>query len=822
MGRLRSGIPILLLLQSIALAQPGLPSFLIPPAATVGVPFTFDFGQVLGLQNIPPVEGATFTYSFGLTGGSLPPGISLGASGLLSGTPTTPGQYSFALTLTLTVSAMGYSQSVSIPIPSSITVSAGSGPQISVQPGLLSFPFTTGAAASSQAVSVLNQGSQPAAISAAASTRSGGNWLSASAGGLAPPFGQAAIPVTADPTGLPEGTYTGFVTVMAGAGQFNISVVMTITGTQQIISLSQTGVTFRAISGGGAPPPQSYGVLNGGAGSLTWKATGSTLSGTNWLSWTPLNGSSSAASSPSVSVHVNPSGLQPADYYGKVLISADGVANSPQAVSVVLTVLPATASLNPAVQPTGLIFVGTAGAADPAKQQIQITNLTSKPLTYANSVFLDQGGKWLAAPPGGTLTPGQPASISIQPAIAGLAAGVYTADLPIHFVEPNTFQHIPIVLVVIPRPSSSPKPDSPRDATACTPTKLLPVFTQLGQNFTATAAWPTALEVTVIDDCGNPMTSGSAVATFSNGDPAVALTSLRDGRWTGTWQPRNALTSAVTITTGAQLALPPLKGTASIGGNLQPNLTTPLIKSGGVVSAASLAPQQPVAPGSYVSIMGTNFAPGLTTAGSLPLPAQLNGMQVLLAGRQLALRSTSDGQINAIIPYDVPPNATHQMIVQRGTAQSVAEPVTVAAAQPAIFTLDGSGQGPGMVIDTQADGTQFMVTGDNPATAGDTLLIYCSGLGPVDPPVAAGDVVAPDSPGSQTINPVTVTIGGVPATVQFAGIAPFTLTGPDSLDFAGLYQVSVIVPDGVTPAPDTPVIVTVSGQDSRPVTIATQ
>jgi uncharacterized protein (TIGR03437 family) len=282
------------------------------------------------------------------------------------------------------------------------------------------------------------------------------------------------------------------------------------------------------------------------------------------------------------------------------------------------------------------------------------------------------------------------------------------------------------------------------------------------------------------------------------------------------------LSAPITITAGAQITTPPLKGTASVGGNLQPNLTTPLIKSGGVVSAASLAPQAPLAPGSYVTIQGSNFAPGLTMASTLPLPATLNGMQVILAGRQLALRSASDGQINAIIPYDVPPNATHQMIVQRGTAASVPEPVTVAAAQPAIFTQDGSGQGPGMIVDMQPDGTQFMVTADNPASANDTLVIYCSGLGPVDPPVAAGDVIAPDSPGSQTTNTVTVTIGGVPATVQFAGVAPFSGTGPDSLDFAGIYQVMVTLPDGVTPAPDTPLIVTVAGQDSPPVTIATQ
>jgi hypothetical protein len=171
-------------------------------------------------------------------------------------------------------------------------VKAGSGPQLSVQPGLLSFSSTTGAAASSQTVSLLNQGGQAANFTALASTRSGGNWLAASAGGSAPPFGQGVIQVTADPTGLAEGTYTGYVVVSSGSTQFNVPVLMTITSSQQLITLSQTGLTFRAVSGGGAPAPQSYSVLNGGAGNLNWTAAGSTLSGNNWLSWTPLNGSS--------------------------------------------------------------------------------------------------------------------------------------------------------------------------------------------------------------------------------------------------------------------------------------------------------------------------------------------------------------------------------------------------------------------------------------------------------------------------------------------------------------------------------------------------
>jgi uncharacterized protein (TIGR03437 family) len=64
-----------------------------------------------------------------------------------------------------------------------------------------------------------------------------------------------------------------------------------------------------------------------------------------------------------------------------------------------------------------------------------------------------------------------------------------------------------------------------------------------------------------------------------------------------------------------------------------------------------------------------------------------------------------------------------------------------------------------------------------------------------------------------TANPVTVTIGGLDAAVQFAGLAP---------GFAGLYQLNVVVPGGVAAGDAVPVVVSVAGQASPPVTLAVQ
>jgi uncharacterized protein (TIGR03437 family) len=98
----------------------------------------------------------------------------------------------------------------------------------------------------------------------------------------------------------------------------------------------------------------------------------------------------------------------------------------------------------------------------------------------------------------------------------------------------------------------------------------------------------------------------------------------------------------------------------------------------------------------------------------------------------------------------------------------------------------------------------------NPAAAGDVVIIYCSGLGRVDPPVEAGQA-APLNPLSRTVLPVTLRIGGVTADVSFAGLAP---------DFSGLYQINATVPAGVAAGNEVTVDLDVAQQRSPQVTMA--
>jgi uncharacterized protein (TIGR03437 family) len=289
------------------------------------------------------------------------------------------------------------------------------------------------------------------------------------------------------------------------------------------------------------------------------------------------------------------------------------------------------------------------------------------------------------------------------------------------------------------------------------------------------------------------------------------MVSTGNGKWAGTWLPLGVNGGIVTAALTAATSAGPV-GSTSITGTLAANATAPMIADGGVVSAASFAPHSAIAPGSFVSIFGSNLATGLKSSTSYPLATSLAGTQVTLGGETLPLQFVSAGQINVLIPYDVPTNTTQQLQVTQNGEASLSQMVFVAAAQPAVFTQDQSGTGAGVVVVIKPDGSEFVVTPSAPATAEDALAIYCAGLGAVNPPVPAG-AAAPLSSLTKATNPVTVTIGGQPAQVLFAGLTP---------GFSGLYQINVVVPAGLSASSSVPVVVTAAGVTGTPVTLAIQ
>jgi uncharacterized protein (TIGR03437 family) len=242
----------------------------------------------------------------------------------------------------------------------------------------------------------------------------------------------------------------------------------------------------------------------------------------------------------------------------------------------------------------------------------------------------------------------------------------------------------------------------------------------------------------------------------------------------------------------------------------------PSIVSGGVLDNAAYGAN--VAPGSLVSIFGSNFASSLSVSNTTPLSTSLGGVSVTFNGISAGVKAvvpptpTSHDQINAQLPWNVVPSgasgsATVMVTTQNGGSSA---PITIPIVPmaPALFALNS--QGSGQAVAVNADGTLAGPTSSTvpgfpfrPAKIGDPggLIFYANGLGPVcnqvnngpcvnGPP--ANGAVPPAGSLSYTLNPVTVTVGGFTVQTVYSILTP---------QFPGVYQVGVFLPTG-TPTGD--------------------
>ncbi len=232
----------------------------------------------------------------------------------------------------------------------------------------------------------------------------------------------------------------------------------------------------------------------------------------------------------------------------------------------------------------------------------------------------------------------------------------------------------------------------------------------------------------------------------------------------------------------------------------------PVVRSGGVVPIYSKATS--IAPGSWLSLYGSNLAT-TTAMWAGDFPTTLGGVTVTINAKPAFLWYVSPGQLNVQAPDDTGTGTVTVVVTnENGSTTST---VTLAAASPSfslfgdgrhlagyIPTPDGSGQYGGGTYDLIGPANAFTFA-TRPVAVGETVVLFGVGFGPTNPPVRAGAVFSGAAP---TVNPVTVTVGGVPATVTFAGITS-----------AGLYQLNVVVP-GVSSG-DQAVVATANGVQTQ-------
>ncbi len=214
-----------------------------------------------------------------------------------------------------------------------------------------------------------------------------------------------------------------------------------------------------------------------------------------------------------------------------------------------------------------------------------------------------------------------------------------------------------------------------------------------------------------------------------------------------------------------------------------------------VLNAASFAagnityfPDGAVAPGEIVSIFGTGLA----------------GARVTFNGFQAPILYSTANQINAIVPYELFAQTAQ---VNIGSYGPITLPVN--AAVPGIFTTTQTGYGQAAVVNQ--DGTLNSIT--NPAARGSVISAWLTGVGQLSPPQADGVLTPTTLPLSAPVLPVTVSIRGVNADVQYAGAAPGYVSG--------LIQINAVVPTTINFGNLVPLQVTIAGYASQPdITIA--
>jgi uncharacterized protein (TIGR03437 family) len=210
-----------------------------------------------------------------------------------------------------------------------------------------------------------------------------------------------------------------------------------------------------------------------------------------------------------------------------------------------------------------------------------------------------------------------------------------------------------------------------------------------------------------------------------------------------------------------------------------------------IVNAASYEPG--VSPGGLATIFGDILSQsgGIVYAYSNPLPDILSGVQVFIGGIPAPIYGIAFGdantqdQISVQVPYAAPvgPSAAEIKIVDSGAvvADFFADSFTE---DPGIFTYTVSGSTDNFAI---AEASDYSLIGpDNPANPGDALVLYVTGLGPLDDSDLIDGYGAPTSePLARTLDPFQVTVDNEVCNVFFSGLAP---------GFVGLYQINFYVP----------------------------
>jgi hypothetical protein len=406
------------------------------------------------------------------------------------------------------------------------TVSATTQPPvIGVAPATPSFTATSGGAnPAAVAVSVTNGGGGTLNLLSLGATTYGAGasgWLSASLSNTTAP---ATITLTAATGALTPGTYTATVPVqsaVSGVSTKNLAVTFVVLSptASPSIAFAPGDANFTAQTGGGNPAARVVQVTNSGGGSLTGLAVG-TISYTSggasgWLSAT-LNTTTAPAT---ITVQPTTGALAAGTYRALVPVSSPVAGNSPRNIGVRLDVTGAPAMT---LTPGSVTFTGTTGQPSPTPATVVVGNsgggslagLTAGPVSYGAG----QPTGWLAATLSGTTTP---STLILTPTTGALAAGNYTATVPVATTTSGVASQTATVSFQVGAPSGG-----------------LVILTGNNQSGLVNSVLPIGLKARVYDAAGNPKPGTSVLWQVNNGGALQGTVSTSNslGEVTANWQ----------------------------------------------------------------------------------------------------------------------------------------------------------------------------------------------------------------------------------------------------------------------------------------------
>jgi uncharacterized protein (TIGR03437 family) len=218
------------------------------------------------------------------------------------------------------------------------------------------------------------------------------------------------------------------------------------------------------------------------------------------------------------------------------------------------------------------------------------------------------------------------------------------------------------------------------------------------------------------------------------------------------------------------------------------------ISIGGVVLYGSTIAS--ASPGTLLSFFGSNLANAVPTSSGNPLPFSLAGVSVTVNGLAAPVLFVSPSVINIQVPYEAGTGPAVLGVNNNGDIAGYE--FQISPSSPAILS-DSSGNVSPVATVKQGGNTTIYVVG-----ADEVSPVLSSGLSP--------SVVTPVPSLPKPVLPLSVTVGGVPVFVQFAGVAPGLI---------GLAQVNIALPASI-PTGIQPVVVTVGGVSSPPVNLQVQ